>query len=433
MITLLRRASRVLVAGALAVSVSGLLSTPALASDDPAGVAAGDNAVKGEFPWMVRLSSICGGALFTPTLVLTAAHCFGEQSTDPTEPPTGDSVTLEDTQITVTQGAVDLEDPNRTTRTGDRVAIPGGFVNSASGSDWALLHLSEPIYGVPLLKIASNSSFQSGTFTAIGWGMTADDGDQQRYLKKAPLDFVDDAQCRTILGYDDLIDTEMICAGDGRPDTCKGDSGGPLVKRVGEDWVQVGITSWGIGCGENGRTAVFTEVSTFAGDICAAAAMMGGCPAIEVGIVPNVVQPLGSYFSHELHAQGGAQPYTWSVSGLPPGLVYSPATGHICGNLGQAGSFQVFYGVSDGMNSPVTNAFMLYVTRPVPDVRGKRLSEATSALQAAQFVVGTVSSTKVWDSSDGGKVMSQFPSAGTQLLPGASVNLTLGLWGGANR
>lgn len=43
----------------------------------------------------------------------------------------------------------------------------------------------------------------------------------------------------------------------------QGDSGGPLVCDFNSTWVQVGIVSWGIGCGRRGYPGVYTEVSFY--------------------------------------------------------------------------------------------------------------------------------------------------------------------------
>lgn len=43
----------------------------------------------------------------------------------------------------------------------------------------------------------------------------------------------------------------------------QGDSGGPLICEFNETWVQVGIVSWGIGCGRKGIPGVYTEVSYY--------------------------------------------------------------------------------------------------------------------------------------------------------------------------
>jgi secreted trypsin-like serine protease len=54
----------------------------------------------------------------------------------------------------------------------------------------------------------------------------------------------------------------MLCAGRTNLDTCQGDSGGPLFfKAVGPGYIQVGITSWGIGCGATGFPGVYTRLS----------------------------------------------------------------------------------------------------------------------------------------------------------------------------
>ena len=73
------------------------------APDAGTQVVGGTRAAQGEFPWMVRLSMGCGGAMYSEQLVLTAAHCVDG--------------TGNDTSITATLGVVDLQDRARVTRT----------------------------------------------------------------------------------------------------------------------------------------------------------------------------------------------------------------------------------------------------------------------------------------------------------------------------
>jgi secreted trypsin-like serine protease len=262
----LRRAALITI-GAAAVlgTVAGqAVAAPPTSNDDvQPQVVGGTRAAQGEFPFMVRLSMGCGGALYTQSIVLTAAHCV--------------SGTGNNTSIGVTAGAVDLQDANRVTRTSTYVYQAPGYDNP-SGDDWALIKLNSPITNQATLPIATDTTYDSGTFTVAGWGAATEGGGQQRYLLKAQVPFVTDAQCQQ--AYSELVPGEEICAGNwsaGGVDTCQGDSGGPMFRRDNANaWVQVGIVSWGYGCARPQNPGVYSQVSTFAADIAAAAASLGG-------------------------------------------------------------------------------------------------------------------------------------------------------------
>ena len=131
------------------------------------------------------------------------------------------------------------------------------------------------------LPVATTTAYDSGTFTVAGWGAASEGGAQQRYLLKANVPFVDDVTCRDAGSYySDLIFPAEICAGQmatGGVDTCQGDSGGPMFRRdAANAWIQVGIVSHGDGCARPSAPGVYTQVSTFAGAIQAAADSLGG-------------------------------------------------------------------------------------------------------------------------------------------------------------
>lgn len=233
-----------------------LQPTSASAATPP--VVGGTRAAQGEFPFMVRLSMGCGGALYTKQIVLTAAHCVSGSGNN--------------TSITATAGVVDLQSSSAVKVKSTKVLQAPGY--NGTGKDWALIKLAKPI-DLPTLKIADTKAYDNGTFTVAGWGAAREGGGQQRYLLKAQVPFVSDASCQQ--AYPGLVAGEEICAGlqQGGVDTCQGDSGGPMFRKDNNNaWIQVGIVSWGEGCARPNFPGVYTEVSTFAAAIKSAAASL---------------------------------------------------------------------------------------------------------------------------------------------------------------
>ncbi|MFE4176636.1 S1 family peptidase [Streptomyces sp. NPDC056909] len=267
LLTVLKRSAA---AGAVVLAAFSL--NPSTASAAPAPVAktqavapvappvvGGTRAAQGEFPFMVRLSMGCGGALYSPTVVLTAAHCVSGSGNN--------------TSITATAGVVDLNSTSAIKVRSTKVLRAPGY--NGAGKDWALIKLAQPI-NLPTLKIATTTQYNTGTFTVAGWGAATEGGGQQRYLLKASVPFVSDASCNSSYGGD-IIASEEICAGyaQGGTDTCQGDSGGPMFRKDSAGaFIQVGIVSWGNGCARPNYPGVYTEVSTFASAIASAASTL---------------------------------------------------------------------------------------------------------------------------------------------------------------
>jgi secreted trypsin-like serine protease len=256
-------------AAALTAATMGTIVNASPAAAEPPGagrVVGGTRAAQGEFPFMVRLSMGCGGALYSPTLVLTAAHCVGRTGTT--------------TSITATLGVVDLNSASRVTRRSNYVYRSPTYRSSTMAGDWALIRLASPVTGLATLPITTSTAYDSGTFTIAGWGANREGGAQQRYLLKATVPFVSDTTCNSRTMYNGrIIPAEEICAGytAGGVDTCQGDSGGPMFRRdAANAWVQVGIVSWGDGCARRNKPGVYTQVSYFAPAIRSAATSLGG-------------------------------------------------------------------------------------------------------------------------------------------------------------
>jgi secreted trypsin-like serine protease len=243
---------------ALATGVAGQSAQAAdLTGGAAPNVVGGTTAAAGEFPWMVRLSMGCGGALIASRVVLTAAHCVSRTGTN--------------TSITATIGRVRLSN----TSTGQAIRSTYVFRSPTYAStltrDWSLIELASAPSAVPLLSLVGQGdlSLNNGNFTIMGWGSTREGGPQSDSLRKATVPFVSDASCQQSYPQD-LAPATEICAGfaQGGVDTCQGDSGGPMTKRDASGaWREVGIVSYGLGCARPGFPGVYGEVQSFSADI----------------------------------------------------------------------------------------------------------------------------------------------------------------------
>ncbi|CAB1316044.1 unnamed protein product [Coregonus sp. 'balchen'] len=83
-------------------------------------------------------------------------------------------------------------------------------------------------------------------------------------LQQAVLPLVSRSDCQKLLPEYNIT-ARMVCAGysEGGVDSCQGDSGGPLMCEEDGHWVQVGVISFGVGCGRPQRPGVYALVSQF--------------------------------------------------------------------------------------------------------------------------------------------------------------------------
>nr|XP_053628339.1 venom prothrombin activator vestarin-D1-like [Cherax quadricarinatus] len=97
----------------------------------------------------------------------------------------------------------------------------------------------------------------------------AENGEYQKIMKSVTLPLVNYSDCvtrlrRTRLGRYFQLHKSFTCAGGEKDkDACKGDGGGPLACQQIHDpkrYLLVGMTAWGIGCGEDGVPGVYVNI-----------------------------------------------------------------------------------------------------------------------------------------------------------------------------
>jgi Trypsin len=101
--------------------------------------------------------------------------------------------------------------------------------------------------------------------TIMGFGLTdRDDFGMTDYLYENTVYAMSDEECSapySVLRYNSDF---MLCAGNlnAVADTCHGDSGGPLIDK--ETGTVVGVTSWGVRCGDSRFPGVYAQVNVVA-------------------------------------------------------------------------------------------------------------------------------------------------------------------------
>jgi secreted trypsin-like serine protease len=232
-------------------------------------VVGGTAVPNGKYPFVAALldtrygstpyyQQFCGGSLIDRDSVLTAAHCVRGRSASP---------------LRVLVNRTTLSGKGGQTRRVSRIFIHPKYAPSTSNSyDVAVLKLSSPVSGVPAVKLATASQDYlenpGRSATVAGWGNTTAQppggstvATYPDRMREAQVPLVSDTSMRRSYGSH-FVPALMVGAGKTGKDTCQGDSGGPMFAKVSGKYTQIGVTSFGAGCGAPGYPGVYAEVNS---------------------------------------------------------------------------------------------------------------------------------------------------------------------------
>ena len=244
--------------------------TPVLSSPPPLGwdhgrvnkgmtarIVGGQETLPHEYPFVLSLREygkhLCGASLIAPLWALTAAHCIDP---DPETPAAIYSLDIHrhDLSIHASRDHTCTE-----VVLASEIVCHPQYSKETLENDICLIKLAQTPrcahdIALPVLDL-SDAAVPGAVVTVAGWGALSDatgavSPDKMHFVH---LDLLSNRACSTYLSrFQQGISSSMMCAlGDGK-DSCQGDSGGPLFldsTSLNPRPIQIGIVSWGLGCG----------------------------------------------------------------------------------------------------------------------------------------------------------------------------------------
>ncbi|KAJ1964564.1 hypothetical protein GGI12_001340 [Dipsacomyces acuminosporus] len=219
----------------------------------------GEYAPEGAYPYLVNLSigsddnaQMCGGTILSDTLIVTAAHCFVNETS---------GATRKANEITVGYGNNDHT--KQTKHKVDNLYIhPYYDPKMLHLNDIALLKVPKiPLDGktVKSIEIYKGKIAAGTSLTALGWGKVNTELDKDitsEKLKRTVVKASDNVACKKVLPFFESNDGPQICTENKlapKTDTCQGDSGTGLIIEVDGTPYLAGLVSYGFGFNDKGE------------------------------------------------------------------------------------------------------------------------------------------------------------------------------------
>ncbi|XP_066535547.1 complement factor D isoform X2 [Hoplias malabaricus] len=217
-------------------------------------ITGGKEAVPHSRPYMASLQlqgkHICGGFLVSSQWIMSAAHCFQD-----------------DTNFKVVLGAHSLSQAEDTKQTFDIAAFYNhpDFNTKNYDNDIVLVKLSSPVTETAAVKplnfqrTTGNDPDTDASVDTAGWGSNHR-GARPDKLQELTVPVISRFRCVNAYSSVEKVTKNMLCAAKSRMDTCDGDSGGPLLYQG----IAVGITSNGVrSCGSSRSPGLYTIISHY--------------------------------------------------------------------------------------------------------------------------------------------------------------------------